>query len=105
MIERPRDQANHWRRLASRLIFAWGAVLSAASYALLTIAGRAPLLDDHITTTALVMLFTYLSMRVVLEFWVALQLRRRERWRRLLSRDRQRSLPAAWARIDQLGRA
>ena len=44
--------------------------MSALCYALLTIRGTPPLLDHHITSTALTMLSSYLLMRAGLDLWV-----------------------------------
>jgi hypothetical protein len=67
---RPRARAASLRRAASQLIFAWGSVLSAAWYALLTLLGRPPVLDDHLTVTAITMLCAYLSFRFGLDLWL-----------------------------------
>ena len=65
----PHARAQHLRRTISRLIFAWGSVISAASYALLTVLGRPPLIDDHLTVTAVTMLACYLLARICLDLW------------------------------------
>lgn len=57
------------RRTFSQLIFAWGSVASAAWYALLTVVGRPPLVDDHLTITAVAMLSSYLLARFLLDLW------------------------------------
>lgn len=65
----PHAKALALRRTASQLIFAWGSVLSAAWYALLTVLGRPPIIDDHLTVTALFMLSSYLLFRFALDLW------------------------------------
>lgn len=68
------------RRTLSQLIFAWGSVVSAAIYALLTLLGREPFIDDHLTATAVTMLGCYLLARLSLDVWrqrAELTLRRR----------------------------
>jgi hypothetical protein len=66
----PRARARALRHAASQLIFAWGSVLSAAWFAVLTLLGRPPLLDDHLTVTAIAMLSGYLLFRCGLDLWV-----------------------------------
>ena len=66
----PHARAQELRHTFSQLIFAWGSVLSAAAYALLTLLGRPPLVDDHLTITALIMLGSYLISRVLLDIWL-----------------------------------
>jgi hypothetical protein len=74
----PRARALELRRSASQLIFAWGSVVSVSTYALLTILGRPPLIDDHLTVTALSMLSCYLLFRFALGAWrYRLEARRR----------------------------
>ncbi|MEX2536282.1 MAG: hypothetical protein WD273_11870 [Trueperaceae bacterium] len=65
----PHARARSLRRTASQLIFAWGSVISAAWYALLTILGQPPLIDDHLTVTALAMLSSYIAARTLLDLW------------------------------------
>jgi hypothetical protein len=65
----PHARALALRRTASQLIFAWGSVVSVASYALLTVLGRPPVIDDHITVTAISMLSCYLLFRFWLDAW------------------------------------
>ncbi|MEX2541002.1 MAG: hypothetical protein WD314_04310 [Trueperaceae bacterium] len=65
----PHARARDLRRTASQLIFAWGSVASAACYLVLTLLGRPPLIDDHVTATALAMLGCYLLFRVALDTW------------------------------------
>lgn len=57
------------RRAFSQLIFAWGSVASASWYAILTLLGRPPLIDDHLTATAVAMLGSYLLVRFLLDLW------------------------------------
>lgn len=68
-LDTPRARALALRRSTSQLIFAWGSVLSAACYGVLTVLGRPPLLDDHLTVTALAMLSSYLLFRFGLDLW------------------------------------
>lgn len=65
----PHQRARSLRRAGSELIFAWGSVVSVAFYAVLMLLGRPPLLDDHITATAVSMLVGYLIMRFALDVW------------------------------------
>jgi hypothetical protein len=44
-------------------------VISALWYAFQTILGRPPLIDDHLTATALAMLTVYLVSRCALDLW------------------------------------
>lgn len=67
--ESPHARALALRRTASEFIFAWGSVVSVAYYAVLTVLGRPPLIDDHITATAVVMLSCYLLFRGWLLGW------------------------------------
>ena len=65
----PHARARQLRRAISQLIFAWGSVVSAAAYAVLTVMGREPLVDDHLTITAVSMLTCYLLARISLDLW------------------------------------
>lgn len=64
-----------------QLIFAWGSVVSAAIYAVLTILGRAPTIDDHITATAITMLAAYIVASFALDAWRRSDQRRGSRLR------------------------
>lgn len=78
----PHAQAQELRHTFSQLIFAWGSVASAAWYGVATILGRPPLIDDHLTVTAVVMLGSYLLARCLLDLWrqrAELQLRDAQR--------------------------
>ena len=65
----PHARARELRRTFSQLIFAWGSVASAAWFAVLTVVGRPPLVDDHLTVTAVAMLSSYLLARFLLDLW------------------------------------
>lgn len=78
----PHARARELRRTFSQLIFAWGSVASAAWYALLTVVGRPPLVDDHLTVTAVAMLSSYLLARFLLDIWRQRAELRYQTWQR-----------------------